>query len=89
MPGVSAPALKTAGQKADLWDEVIADLELALRVLVDYVRGNKAQPKLTITPMTVITAANVSAATPWEPTAASTQATLKLDLSKIGHALSQ
>jgi hypothetical protein len=33
VPGVAATALKTAGQKADLWDEVIADLELALRVV--------------------------------------------------------
>lgn len=32
VPGVTASALRTAGEKADMWDEVIADLELALRV---------------------------------------------------------
>jgi hypothetical protein len=46
-------------------------------------------PKLTITPMTVITKENVSAATPWEPTAASTDATLKLDIAKIGHTFAE
>ena len=39
--------------------------------LVEYIRGNTNNPKLTITPMTVIAKENVSAATPWEPTAAS------------------
>ena len=37
----------------------------------------RSSPKLTITPMTVITKDNVSDATPWEPTAASTEATLE------------
>ena len=37
--------------------------------------------------MTVITKDNVNAATPWEPTAASTQATLDLDLSTLKHDL--
>ena len=35
--------------------------------------------------MTVLTKDNVGEATPWEPTAASTQATLDLDLSKLKH----
>jgi ABC-type sugar transport system substrate-binding protein len=77
------------GIKATVGWSPSQEAQLALRVLVEKIRDKKVQPKLTITPMTVITAANVSAATPWEPTADSTQATLKLDLSKIGHALSQ
>ncbi len=63
--------------------------QLAVRMLVEYIRDGKIPPKLTVTPMTVITKANVGSATPWEPTAASTQATLKLDLSRIGHEFAQ
>jgi len=77
------------GIKATVGWSPSQEAALALRTLVNYIRGEKNQPKLTITPMTVITKANVNAATPWEPTAASTQATLKLDLAKIGHALSE
>jgi len=82
-------SISAGGIKATVGWSPSQEGQLALRVLVDYIRGNKNQPKLTITPMTVITRANVGAATPWEPTAASTQATLKMDLSKIGHTLSQ
>ena len=32
VPGVNAAQLKTAGEQADKWDEIISDLELALRV---------------------------------------------------------
>jgi len=82
-------SITAGGIKATVGWSPSQEAQLALRVLVEKIRDKKVQPKLTITPMTVITKANVSAATPWEPTAASTQATLKLDLSKIGHALSQ
>lgn len=80
-------SIAAGGIKATVGWSPSQEGQLALRVLVEYIKGNKDQPKLTITPMTVITKANIKAATPWEPTAASTQATLKLDLSKIGHAL--
>lgn len=82
-------SIAAGGIKATVGWSPSQEGQLALRVLVDYIRGNKNQPKLTITPMTVITKENVSAATPWEPTAASTQATLKLDLAKVGHSLSE
>ena len=82
-------SIAAGGIKATVGWSPSQEAQLALRVLVESIRDKKVQPKLTITPMTVITKANVDAATPWEPTAASTQATLKLDLSKIGHALSQ
>jgi len=82
-------SITAGGIKATVGWSPSQEGQLALRVLVDYIRGNKNQPKLTITPMTVITSANVAAATPWEPTAASTQATLKMDLSKVGHTLSE
>jgi ABC-type sugar transport system substrate-binding protein len=77
------------GIKATVGWSPSQEAQLALRTLVESIRGKKDQPKLTITPMTVITKANINAATPWEPTAASTQATLKMDLSKVGHALSE
>jgi ribose transport system substrate-binding protein len=80
-------SIAAGGIKATIGWSPSQEAQLALRVLVEKIRDKKVQPKLTITPMTVITKVNVSAATPWEPTAASTQATLKLDLSKIGHAL--
>ena len=82
-------SIAAGGIKATVGWSPSQEAALALRTLVNYIRGEKNQPKLTITPMTVITKANINAATPWEPTAASTQATLKLDLAKIGHALSE
>jgi ABC-type sugar transport system substrate-binding protein len=57
---------------------------LAVRMLVEHLRGGKV-PKLTITPMKVITRDNVGEAVPWEPTAASTKATLELDLASLRH----
>lgn len=81
-------SIAAGGIKATVGWSPAQEAQLALRTLVDSIRGKKDQPKLTITPMTVITKANINAATPWEPTAASTQATLKMDLSKVGHALS-
>jgi len=82
-------SITAGGIKATVGWSPSQEGQLALRVLVDFIKGNKNQPKLTITPMTVITKDNVSAATPWEPTAASTEATLKLDLAKVGHSLSE
>jgi len=82
-------SIAAGGIKATVGWSPSQEAQLALRTLVAYIRGDKNQPKLTITPMTVITKDNVSAATPWEPTAASTQATLKMDLSKVGHALTE
>jgi ABC-type sugar transport system substrate-binding protein len=81
-------SISAGGIKATVGWSPSQEAQLALRTLVNAIRGNKDQPKVTITPMTVITKENVDAATPWEPTAASTQATLKMDLSKVGHALS-
>jgi ribose transport system substrate-binding protein len=82
-------SIAAGGIKATVGWSPSQEAQLALRTLVAYIRGDKNQPKLTITPMTVITKDNVAAATPWEPTAASTQATLKMDLSKVGHTLSE
>jgi ribose transport system substrate-binding protein len=82
-------SIAAGGIKATVGWSPSQEAQLALRTLVAYIRGDKNQPKLTITPMTVITRENVSAATPWEPTAASTQATLKMDLSQVGHSLSE
>jgi ribose transport system substrate-binding protein len=57
---------------------------LAVRLLVEHLRGEEV-PKLTITPMKVITKDNVDEAVPWEPTEASTQATLELDIDSLHH----
>ena len=61
------------------------EAQLALRMLVESIRSGKVPPKLTISPTTLITKDNVSAAIPWEPTAASTDATMRLDISKLQH----
>ncbi len=82
-------SIAAGGIKATVGWSPSQEAQLALRTLVASIRGDKNQPKLTITPMTVITKDNVSAATPWEPTEASTQATLKMDLSKVGHSLTE
>ncbi|RKY02529.1 MAG: hypothetical protein DRP54_01620 [Spirochaetes bacterium] len=57
---------------------------LAVRMLVEHLQG-KEVPKLTITPMKVITKENVDEAVPWEPTKDSIRATLQLDLGKLRH----
>ena len=82
-------SIAAGGIKATVGWSPSQEAQLALRTLVANIKGDKKQPKLTITPMTVITQDNVDAATPWEPTAASTQATLKMDLSKVGHSMSK
>jgi ABC-type sugar transport system substrate-binding protein len=82
-------SISAGGIKATVGWSPSQEAQLALRMLVEYIRDKKVPPKLTMTPMTVITKENVGSATPWEPTAASTQTTLKLDLSKLGHAYSE
>ena len=54
-------------------------------MLVEHLRGQPQDFKLTITPMKVITKDNVNEATPWEPTEQSIQETLKLDLKSLKH----
>ncbi len=78
-------SIAAGGIKATVGWSPSQEAQLALRMLVEKIRDNKTPPKLTISPMTVITKANVSAATPWEPTAASTEATLRLDIGKLQH----
>ncbi len=78
-------SIAAGGIKATVGWSPSQEAQLATRMLVEFVRDKKAAPKLTITPMTVIVKSNVTTATPWEPTAASTAATLALDLSKLQH----
>ena len=73
------------GIKATVGWSPSQEAQFALRQLVESINGTKQPWQLTISPMTVITKDNVTAATPWEPTADSTQATLDLDLSKLKH----
>ncbi len=77
------------GIKATVGWSPAQEAQLALRQLVESINGTKQPWQLTISPMTVITKDNVGAATPWEPTAESTQATLDLDLSKLQHEFAQ
>jgi ribose transport system substrate-binding protein len=78
-------SIAAGGIKATVGWSPSQEAQLATRMLVEFIRDGKVPPKLTISPMTVITKANVSAATPWEPTAASTEATLRLDIGKLQH----
>ena len=73
------------GIKATVGWSPSQEAQLAVRQLVEHIRGQKQPWQLTISPMTVITKANVGDATPWEPTEESTQKTLELDLSKLQH----
>ena len=78
-------SIAAGGIKATVGWSPSQEAQLATRMLVEFVRDKKVPPKLTISPMTVITKANVDAATPWAPTADSTEATLKLDLASLQH----
>ncbi len=78
-------SIAAGGIKASVGWSPAQEAQLAVRMLVENIRDKKVAPKLTISPMTVITKDNVSAATPWVPTAASTDATLALDLSTLQH----
>jgi ribose transport system substrate-binding protein len=73
------------GIKATVGWSPSQEAALALRMLVEHLRDKPQNFKLTITPMKVITKANVGEATPWEPTDASTKATLALDLASLKH----
>jgi ribose transport system substrate-binding protein len=73
------------GIKATVGWSPSQEAALAMRMLVENLRGKPQNFKLTITPMKVITKANVGEATPWEPTDASTKATLALDLASLKH----
>lgn len=73
--GIKATAAWSPSQEA----------QLAVRMLVENIREKKTSPKLTLTPMKVITKQNVGDAAPWEPTEASTKATLALDIAKLQH----
>jgi len=73
------------GIKATVGWSPSQEAALAMRMLVEHLRGEPQDFKLTITPMKVITKENVDEATPWEPTDASTQATVDLDLATLKH----
>jgi len=77
-------SIAAGGIKATVGWSPSQEAALSLRLLVEYIRG-KDVPKLTITPMKVITKANVEEAVPWEPTDASTKATLELDIDSLRH----
>jgi ribose transport system substrate-binding protein len=72
------------GIKATVGWSPSQEAALAFRLLVEHLQG-KEVPKLTITPMKVITRENVDEAVPWEPTEASTKATLELDIDELYH----
>ncbi|MBC8448715.1 MAG: sugar ABC transporter substrate-binding protein [Chloroflexi bacterium] len=72
------------GIKATVGWSPSQEAALGMRMLVEHIRGTTV-PKLTITPMKVLTKDNVGEATPWEPTEESTQATLKLNLDDLIH----
>jgi ribose transport system substrate-binding protein len=57
---------------------------LALRFLVESLQGEQV-PKLTITPMKVITRENIEEAVPWEPTLDSMRKTLLLNKEELRH----
>jgi ribose transport system substrate-binding protein len=77
-------SIAAGGIKATVGWSPSQEAALAVRMLVEHLQG-KTVPKLTITPMTVITRENVSQATPWEPTKESIQKTLALDLASLRH----
>jgi ribose transport system substrate-binding protein len=77
-------SIEQGGIKATVGWSPSQEAALAVRMLVEHLRG-KQVPKLTITPMKVITRANVGEATPWEPTQESIQKTLALDLASLRH----
>jgi ribose transport system substrate-binding protein len=78
-------SIAAGGIKATVGWSPSQEAALAVRMLVEHLRGQPQDFKLTITPMKVITKDNVNEATPWEPTEASIQETLKLDLKSLKH----
>ncbi len=77
-------SIAAGGIKATVGWSPSQEAALAFRLLVEHIRGKKV-PKLTITPMKVITKDNIDEAVPWEPTEASTKATLELDIKSLRH----
>jgi len=77
-------SIAAGGIKATVGWSPSQEAQLAVRMLVEHLRG-KEVPKLTITPMKVITKENVNEAVPWEPTEASTKGTVELDLNSLKH----
>jgi ribose transport system substrate-binding protein len=82
-------SISNDGIKATVGWSPSQEAQLAVRQLVEYIRGKQEPWQLTISPMTVLTKANVGDATPWEPTEASTQKTLDLDLTTLQHQFAQ
>jgi ribose transport system substrate-binding protein len=77
-------SIAAGGIKARVGWSPSQEAALAFRLLVEYLQG-KEVPKLTITPMKVITRQNIDEAVPWEPTETSTRATLNLDVDSLYH----
>jgi len=77
-------SIEEGGIKATVGWSPSQEAALAMRMLIESIRGTTV-PKLTITPMKVITMDNVGDATPWEPTDASIQDTLGLKLDELIH----
>jgi len=78
-------SIAAGGIKATVGWSPSQEAQLAVRMLVEHIRGKKVEQQLTITPMKVITKENVNEATPWEPTPESTKATLELDIDSLKH----
>lgn len=78
-------SIAAGGIKATVGWSPSQEAQLAVRMLVEHIRGKPVKSQLTITPMKVITKENVKDATPWEPTPESTKATLGLDLDSLKH----
>jgi len=77
-------SIAAGGIKATVGWSPSQEAALAFRLLVEHIQRTKV-PKLTITPMKVITKDNIDEAVPWEPTEASTKATLELDIDSLRH----
>jgi ribose transport system substrate-binding protein len=77
-------SIAAGGIKATVGWSPSQEAALAFRLLVEHLQGEEV-PKLTITPMKVITRNNVDEAVPWEPTEASTMATMELDIDSLYH----
>ena len=71
-------SIAAGGIKATVGWSPSQEAALAVRMLVHHIKGKKV-PKLTSTPMKIITKDNIGEAVPWEPTEASMNATMELD----------
>lgn len=77
-------SIAQGGIKATVGWSPSQEAALAVRFLVEHLQGEKA-PKLTITPMKVITRENIAQAVPWEPTMESMRGTLQLNVEELRH----